>query len=106
MSSTSSSGALWWLAMNCSMSTPCRATACARVARLSRRSERGRTRQRIDPADGRLHQQVRAQHIVIVEVFVAAAQAVDALRKQVAKTVLDARRIAWIAEYRCGCSAQ
>ena len=37
MSSTSSLGGVFWLAMNCSMSTPCSATAWARVARVSRR---------------------------------------------------------------------
>ena len=77
----------------------------SRGARLQA-TERGRTGQRIDPAHGRLHQQVRAQHVVVVEVLVAAAQPVDALREQIAQAVRDARRIAWIAEHGRGRAAQ
>jgi hypothetical protein len=47
-----------------------------------------------------LHQQVRAQRVVIVQVLVAAAQTVQALGNQIAQPVGDLRRIARIAEHR------
>jgi len=47
-----------------------------------------------------LHQQVVSQRVVVVEIFVAAAQPVDALRQQVSQRVRDAPRIARIAQHR------
>ena len=77
----------------------------ARGARLQA-AQRGRAGQRIDPAHGGLHQHVVAQRVVVVQVFVATAQAVDALGQQVAQAVRDARRIARIAEHRRSRTAQ
>ena len=44
-------------------------------------TQRGRARQRVAPADSGLHQQVVSQRVVVVEIFVAAAQPIDALRQ-------------------------
>lgn len=69
-------------------------------------TEGGRGRQRRDTADGRLHQRIGAQYIVIVQVLVAAAHRVQALSEQVVQAMFDALGIACIAD-RCGrCAAQ
>ena len=77
----------------------------SRGARLQA-AQRGRARQRIDSADRGLHQQVVSQRVVVVEIFVAAAQPVDALRQQISQAVRDARRIARIAQHRGRRAAQ
>jgi hypothetical protein len=53
-----------------------------------------------------LHQHIVAQGLVIVQVLVAAAQAVQTLGEQVAQTVFDARRVAWIRDHSGRCAAQ
>jgi hypothetical protein len=45
-----------------------------------------------------LHQQVSPQYIVIVQVLVAAAQTIQALRNQVPQSVRDARTIPFITQ--------
>ena len=77
----------------------------ARGARLQA-TQRGRTGQRIDPTHGSLHQQIVSQRIVIVQVFVAAAQSIDTLCQQVSQTVRDACRIARVTERSRRCTAQ
>jgi hypothetical protein len=77
----------------------------SRGARLQA-TQGGRGGQRIDPAHGSLHQQIASQRVVVVQVFVAAAQAVDALGQQVAQAVRDARGVAWVAEHGRGRTAQ
>jgi uncharacterized membrane protein len=57
-------------------------------------------------AHGGLHQHVAAQRLVVVQVFVAAAQAVDALREHLAQAVHDARRLARVGQHRCRRTAQ
>src|SRR5690606_24067061 len=52
-------------------------------------TEGGRTGQCLIAPDGRLHQQVRAQRVVIVQVFVAAAQAIQALGDEIAQAVAN-----------------
>lgn len=52
-------------------------------------TECGRTGQCLIAPDGRLHQQVRAQRVVIVQVFVAAAQAIQALGDEIAQAVAN-----------------
>ena len=69
-------------------------------------AQRGRARQRIDPADRGLHQQVVSQRVVVVEVFVATAQAVDALGQEISQAVRDARRVARITQHRGRRAAQ
>jgi len=76
-----------------------------RGARLQA-TQRGRTGECIDPAHGSLHQQIRAQHVVVIEVFIATAQTVDALCHQVSQAVRDACRIAWVTEHRSRRAAQ
>src|SRR5574337_1666891 len=65
-----------------------------RGARLQA-AQRGGGSQCLRPAHGGLHQQVRAQRVVVVEVLVAAAQAVR-----------DAPGVAWITKRCRGCSTQ
>ena len=57
-----------------------------------------RGRHRVLHPDRRLHQHVLAQRRVIVQVLVAAAHGVDALRQQIAKLVGDQQRVARIAD--------
>lgn len=52
-------------------------------------TEGGRTGQCLIAPDGRLHQQVRAQRVVIVQIFVAAAQAVQTLGDEIAQAVAN-----------------
>jgi hypothetical protein len=53
-----------------------------------------------------LHQHIVAQCLVVVQVLVAAAQAVQALRQQVAQAVADALGVSRIRNRRGGRAAQ
>jgi transposase len=69
-------------------------------------AERGGRGQRLSAPNRGLHQHIVAQRLVVVQVFVAAAQPVQALRQQVAQTVADALRIARIGNRCSGRAAQ
>jgi hypothetical protein len=77
----------------------------ARSARFES-AQRWGTGQRFDTAYRGLHQGISAQRIVVVEVFVAAAQPLAALGQQIAQTVPDARWVARIAQHGSGRAAQ
>jgi hypothetical protein len=53
-----------------------------------------------------LHEQIVSQCVVVVEVFVAATQTVDALREQITQAVGDSTRVAWVTEYRSSPATQ
>ena len=69
--------------------------ACGAVLQAAERRRRG---QRLVATDGGLHQHIVAQRLVVVQVLVAAAQAVQALRQQVAQAVADALGVARIGD--------
>lgn len=66
-------------------------------ARLQAREGRA-AGQFLDLAHRRLHQRVTAQPVVVVQVLVAAAQPVEALRDEVAQRMPDPVRIARVAQ--------
>jgi hypothetical protein len=63
-------------------------------------TQRGRTRQRLVTTHGRLHDQIVAQPSVIVQILVATAQPVHALRQHRAQRMTDAPRVPRIAQLR------
>jgi hypothetical protein len=92
--------------MNCCISTSCSAAACAGVAAVSSRLRGDRTGQRLGTADGRLHYQVLALHVVVAHVRPALAQAVDALCQQAVNAVPDAGAAALVAQCQSGGAGQ
>lgn len=58
------------------------------------------------PANGCLHEWVVTQAVVVVDVFVAAAQPIEPLGNEIAQGMGDARRIALVVEYIGRCPAQ
>ena len=61
-------------------------------------AEGGRRSQWHIAADGGLHQHVATQRLVVVQILVAAAQAVHALREKLLQAVFDATGLAWIGQ--------
>ena len=72
---------------------------------LQAAERRGRGQGLVAPHGG-LHQHIVAQRLVVVQVFVAAAQAVQALRQQIAQTVADALGVSRVGDRRSGRAAQ
>jgi hypothetical protein len=76
---------------------------CGAVLQAAEGRRRG---QRLIATDGGLHQHIVAQRLVVVQILVAAAQAVQALRQQVTQGVADALGVARVGDRRCRRAAQ
>jgi hypothetical protein len=69
-------------------------------------AEGGRRRQGLIAAHRRLHQQITAQRFVVIQILVAAAQPVQALREHLAQAMADALGVARIGNRGSGRAAQ